>query len=89
MWLHFAMLTVHVVVQIIAQIFVFRAFENPTTENLLLQTYFRIAMSTSQMFVQAVMIYVLIAVNKAGVENGEMRRPSSLLDEDISGVHRT
>ena len=47
MWLHITMLSVHVIVFLLAEFFVFRAMANPTTKNLLLQSYSRMALFTS------------------------------------------
>ena len=47
MMLHITMLTIHVIVFLLVEFFVFRAMASPTTRNLLLQSYSRMALFTS------------------------------------------
>ena len=63
MWLHITMLTLHVGIFTLVAYFVFRAFDNPTEKNKLLQSYSRIALFTSQTVVQCILIYIFVAVN--------------------------
>ena len=47
MWLHVTMLSIHVVVFLLVEFFVFRAMADPSPKNLMLQSYARIALFTS------------------------------------------
>ena len=90
MWLHITMLTVHVVVFLLTEFFVFRAMEDNSTRNLLEQSYSRMALFTSQTIVQSILIYIFISVNRCGIENGEEvnRRSSRSLENTFSTVNR-